>query len=272
MAHPALTPHHIPEALLTGAVRMLVVGCGGTGAAFASGLPYLHQAMRALGHPGGLRVTVADGDRVSESNCVRQPFSVHHVGRNKAEVLVSGINHFWGLDWSAHPRHVSDHDTVDGFEIVVGCVDSRAARRMLARSTRGSWSVRYWLDAGNEADFGQVVLGEPRARHGQAMRLPTVDELLPATVAPGTREEGPSCSAVEALTRQAPFTNHVLAHHMLFLLGQLFRTGVLAHHGMFLDLAGGIVQPIPVDPRQWEAMAGSPEGSRPAACQGQPAR
>lgn len=257
MAQPALTQHRISERLLTGAVRMLVVGCGGTGAAFASGLPYLHQAMLALGHPRGLQVTVADGEAVSETNTVRQPFNIHHVGRNKAEVLVTGLNNFWGLDWRAHPRHLTREDRLD-FEIVVGCVDSRAARAMLAKSTRESWNVRYWLDAGNEADFGQVVLGEPRAQHGTELRLPTVDEILPATVRPGREATGPSCSAIEALTRQAPFTNHLLAHHMLFLLGQLFRTGVLAHHGMFLNLAEGTVQPIPVDPLQWEAMRSVP--------------
>ena len=31
---------------------LAVVGCGGTGSAFASGLPYLHQAMRAQGLHG----------------------------------------------------------------------------------------------------------------------------------------------------------------------------------------------------------------------------
>lgn len=254
MAAPQIGPHRINPQLLQGPVRMLVVGCGGTGSAFASGLPYLHQAMRALGHPGGLDVTVADGDLVSESNCVRQPFTVHHVGRNKAEVLVTGLNLWWGLTWSAYPRHVTPANRLDGYDIVVGCVDTRAARRMLARATRTSWSVRYWLDAGNDADFGQIVLGEPREQSSAALRLPSVDELLPETVRPGPEDHGPSCSAVEALTRQAPFTNHVLAYHMLFLLGQLFTRGELTHHGMFLNLARGTVEPIPVDPAQWEAM------------------
>ena len=258
MAEQQVAPHRINERLLQGPVRVLVVGCGGTGAAFASGLPYLHQAMRALGHPGGLQVTVADGDLVSESNCVRQPFNVHHVGRNKAEVLVTGLNLWWGFAWQALPHHITQEDRLEGFDVVVGCVDNRAARRLLARLARNAWSVRYWLDAGNDSDFGQVVLGEPREQSVSAPRLPMVDELLPDTVRPGPENNGPSCSAVEALTRQAPFTNHVLAHHMLFLLGQLFTRGELTHHGMFLNLARGTVEPIPVDPAQWAAMQGVP--------------
>src|SRR5665811_670578 len=69
-------------------VHMAVIGCGGTGSAFASGLPYLHQAMRALGLHG-LEVTLMDGDLISETNCVRQPFSRGEVGMHKSIVLAS---------------------------------------------------------------------------------------------------------------------------------------------------------------------------------------
>src|ERR1035437_6478435 len=69
-------------------VHMAVIGCGGTGSAFASGLPYLHQAMRALGLQG-LQVTLMDGDLISETNCVRQPFSRGEVGLRKSIVLAS---------------------------------------------------------------------------------------------------------------------------------------------------------------------------------------
>jgi len=210
--------------------------------------------MRALGHPGGLRVTVADGDVVSESNIVRQPFSIHQVGKNKAVELVTGINRWWGLNWSAHPHYLTVKDHLD-FDIVVGCVDTRAARAMLAKTTNASAAVRYWLDAGNGPDFGQIILGEPQvAIKPNALRLPTVAELLPETVDESIVDTTPSCSAFEALTRQAPGTNHVIAQHMFFLLGQLFRLGQLDHHGLFLNLASGIVQPIPVDPKQWELM------------------
>src|SRR6266576_227418 len=42
--------------------RIVVVGCGGTGATLLGGLPYLHQAFIAAGGPR-LSVIVADGDR-----------------------------------------------------------------------------------------------------------------------------------------------------------------------------------------------------------------
>ena len=66
--------HTLIAELLRRPVRVLVVGCGGSGCAIAGGLPYLHQAMLVAGHPGGLQVTIMDGDIISATNCVRQPF------------------------------------------------------------------------------------------------------------------------------------------------------------------------------------------------------
>src|ERR1035441_1552792 len=58
----AMEIHRIHPELLERQVRVLVVGCGGTGSAVVAGLPYLHQSLVAHGHPGGLHVTVIDGD------------------------------------------------------------------------------------------------------------------------------------------------------------------------------------------------------------------
>jgi PRTRC genetic system ThiF family protein len=96
--------HRLHGELLRREVRVLVVGCGGTGSSIIGGLPYLHQAMLAQGHPYGLRVTVMDGDTISPFNCVRQPFSRAEVGLNKAIVLVNRLNIFWGFDWKAGRR------------------------------------------------------------------------------------------------------------------------------------------------------------------------
>ena len=88
--------HHLSPELIRRPVRVLVVGCGGNGSAITAGLPYLHQAMLVHGHPG-LEVTLMDGDVVSPTNCVRQPFSQAEIGHSKAVVLVSRMNLFWGL-------------------------------------------------------------------------------------------------------------------------------------------------------------------------------
>jgi PRTRC genetic system ThiF family protein len=109
-------------------VRVVVVGAGGTGSALVMGLPYLDQAMRVWGHPYGLEVTMMDGDTVTETNCIRQPFSASDIGQNKAIVLVNRVNLFWGTRWSAEPTYFHDRclqqDCNKPPDLVIGCVDT----------------------------------------------------------------------------------------------------------------------------------------------------
>jgi PRTRC genetic system ThiF family protein len=88
--------HNVHPELLKHRVRVLVVGCGGNGSAIAAGLPYLHQALLAYGHPEGLHVTLLDPDIISSTNCVRQPFSQSETGLYKSVVLANRLNLFWG--------------------------------------------------------------------------------------------------------------------------------------------------------------------------------
>ena len=251
MAHDLL-----PE-LIRRPVRVLVVGCGGNGSAITAGLPYLHQAMLVHGHRGGLDVTLMDGDVVSATNCVRQPFSQGEIGHSKAVVLVSRLNLFWGLQWHAVPEHFSEQTNVDRVDVVIGCVDSRAARRVIAQKVTGRRSdVSYWLDLGNHSTGGQFVLGQPWNWENKrsATRLRTVAELFPELVEPSLDNDGlPSCSAVEALELE-PFVNPTLANHALALLARLFRHGSITYHGAFVNVAGSRVQPLGADPAVWLAL------------------
>jgi PRTRC genetic system ThiF family protein len=135
--------HSIPEALLSKRVRVTLVGCGGTGSTMAASLPYLHQAMLAWGHPYGLDVTLVDGDRISRTNCVRQPFSESEIGLYKATVLATRINLFWGLGWKGVPEFL-DEGWREETDILIGCVDSRKSRRKII-STSAFWNCYYWL-------------------------------------------------------------------------------------------------------------------------------
>jgi PRTRC genetic system ThiF family protein len=251
--------HTIPGLLLEKTVRITVVGCGGTGSAVASGLPYLHQAMLALGHPGGLDVTLVDGDRISRINCVRQPFSESEIGLHKATVLATRINLFWGLGWKGQPEFL-DEGWREETDILIGCVDSRKARNMILGS-QAYWNSHYWLDLGNNASTGQFILGQPENGRNKRchMRLPTVAELFPEIVNPklDKKDKLPSCSAIEALQRQEPFINQTLAYHALALLARLFRFGRLSHHGGFINLSTGHMLPLPVDLSVWKRMAAS---------------
>ena len=251
--------HTICPSLLKRPVQIVVVGCGGTGSTIASGLPYLHQSMLATGHPGGLDVTLMDGDRISATNCVRQPFSETEVGLFKSVVLVRRLNLFWNLEWKAVPKHL-DRSTglPNPIDFIIGCVDSRGARGVINELIGQRWTdVRYWLDIGNNAESGQFVLGQPlngRNRR-KAHRLRTIAELFPEIVDASLDDNSqPSCSAAEALDRQHPFINQTLAYHALALLSRLFRCGSISYHGGFLSLSSGSSLGLRAEPGLWKSM------------------
>jgi PRTRC genetic system ThiF family protein len=225
--------------------QVVVVGCGGTGSAVVGGLPFLHQALLAAGQPG-LQVIVADGDKVSTTNCVRQPFSESEIGLYKSVVLVNRINLFWGLNWQASTEYITK-DTQGKADIIISCVDTRAARYQLTKSSLFKECV-YWLDLGNTAGGGQFVLGQPKNNRNRKTRgrLPTIAELFPEIISPllDKADTLPACSAVEALERQEPFINQTLAYHALAMLARLYRHGEISHHGAFISLQTGRMSPL----------------------------
>jgi PRTRC genetic system ThiF family protein len=265
--------HILPRDLIgQRALRVLVVGAGGTGSAIVMGLPYLDQAIRVWGRSGGLEVIMMDADTVSETNCVRQPFSTSDIGQNKATVLINRINLFWGMRWRAEPTNFNERtlDRVNdtSLDILIACVDTRAARNTIERAlTKTRNRTAYWLDLGNNAASGQFVLGQPlNARNRRkADRLRTVSELYPEIIdAAGGEDPLPSCSAVEALDRQEPFINQTLASSALAMLARLFRYGKLTHHGGFFNAQSGLMSPLPVDPQLWSKTRGRARKATPS--------
>ena len=238
-------------------LRVLVVGAGGNGSKLTVGLKNLHFALLALGHPG-LQVTLADGDVVSESNLVRQSFYPSDVGLPKATVLVNRLNLSCGLGWEALPRHVTARDLRDArIDLLLGCVDTRGARRTLAEGVRQNGSIVYHADLGNTRDTGQVVLGCPlgRVNPRRRDRLRTAFELFPELVdAALPEDDAPSCSTLEALEKQDLFVNDTLVTATLALLWRLLRHGEVTYHGAFADLKTGSARPLPVDPALWRRL------------------
>jgi PRTRC genetic system ThiF family protein len=191
-------------------------------------------------------VTLIDPDTVSETNCVRQPFCRTEIGFPKAIVLAHRINLFWGLNWRGMQAQIQQIAKNAEVDFVIGCVDTRKARRAIDKWALQS-RVLYWLDLGNNASSGQFILGQPKNRvnHKKKNRLPSVTELYPEIAAPGVKDDDqPSCSAAEALTRQEPFINQNLAYQALGMLTQLLRHGSVSYQGGFCNLATSQLVPL----------------------------
>lgn len=227
--------HTVPGYLLKPQhpVTINLIGCGGTGSQLLTHLARIDFTLRAGGlgfgtHPG-LHVRAFDGDTVSEANIGRQNFAPSDVGQNKAVVLITRINRFYGQNWEAHP-YMYDESVIakdlHRVNIIITCVDSAKARITIAKinkqkpvpikkevgQTTGRWTELpyfqnternthayqrqyYWLDLGNGRNSGQVVLGslstvkQPEGLAGTIDKLPTILDLFPNLEAHDTEEE-----------------------------------------------------------------------------------
>jgi PRTRC genetic system ThiF family protein len=258
--------HLIEPQLLDRRVRVHLVGVGGNGAQMAACLARLDIAMRALGHPGGLHVTAFDGDAVSTANVGRQLYSPSDVGQNKALLTIHRLNLFYGLDWAARPwRYEEAGRGSDGPDIVVSCVDSRAARRTVHRSLLfPTSSTNYWLDLGNTESTAQAILGEPARSIGKRRaggpRLPCVTDLFPELLNEAVKEDNtPSCSVRMSLASQGLFVNDVVVRFAAQLLYELFSRGKLSAHGVVINLASKRSAPIDINPDVWRRYGFGPE-------------
>lgn len=263
--------HSIHPELLSKPVAVLLVGGGGSGSRMLENLICLHRAMLALGHPFGLSVTLLDDDRVSDANVGRQAFYPSDIGSYKAITLINRANMAMGTtQWKAVVDRLAVADTnLQGFDLVIGAVDNRAARLAIVRGLeRPSGGVRYYLDLGNRSSDGQVVLGEvtsARRKTDDVWRLPHVGELFPELIDTAwdkIDDHVPSCSLAEALEKQSLFINSSVSLFASNLLWQLFTTGQIEHHGAFVNLERMSVMPMAIDVEVWRRFGVDKNGKR----------
>lgn len=251
-------------------MTILLVGCGGTGSFAALHLARLaYEARRGNGPK--LRLIFVDPDRVEEKNIGRQNFCPAEIGQAKAMALASRYNLAFGLeigavigpfevgmvtDWAAKGHHWDAENML----LVIGCVDTPAARADIARSVdqanhkhvqRRIW----WLDAGNSEHAGQVLIGngwdivlDPFL--GRCVEVPWPSLQEPGIVQ-GSRgvgeqgEENLSCAELMALNAQSLMINQAMAGWIGVYVYRL-----LAHdldtHQTWLDLRGGNVRSVAV--------------------------
>lgn len=239
-----------PSRWLDNAVRITVIGCGGTGSALIDGLCSLDSTLRQLGHPG-FQITAVDGDHVSASNVGRARFTMADVGLNKAVLLAHRMSLFYGTDIKALPDHFTAR-TQSSADLFITATDS-AKLRAAFPDWIGRYSRAYWLDAGNGDRTGQLVwgsLGDPSANG----YLPNVVDLFPELrdrSFQAAQREVPTCSTEEALRQQSWPINRALALHMSDMLYQLIRHGSCEHNGLFCSVSPPSVSLIPATPESW---------------------
>jgi PRTRC genetic system ThiF family protein len=236
-------------------LRLILVGCGGTGSWLAPSVARIARLQRDQGRQ--VEVAFYDHDHVEAKNIPRQHFCDAELGRNKAVTLAARYSAAWGVEIAAVPKRfnaanvATNHNTLT---IVVGCVDNAAARSEIA-GVVGRWVDHrmpvWWLDCGNDESSGQVIAGSDinlQAFEGSFTPSCKICKRLPAPslVAPDLLQPRPeellasklSCAEIQLANAQSLAVNQIVASvatdYLLRLVG-----GGLKRFATFFDLSSG---------------------------------
>lgn len=213
--------------------KILVIGCGGTGAFVIS---HLARLFSTFGEDHSYELLIADGDIVEEKNLLRQHFISQDIGKNKAEVLAERYAAAFGIQISAITEHIEKEKFLISqanyrATLIIGCVDNNATRKLIHNTffakdtTHNIGNNLFWIDSGNEESNGQVVCGcalpryvyygtvintqikNPRTRAG-VFSLPCVTELYPEILSEKSKFNSQlSCAERAASAPQNMMTN-----------------------------------------------------------------
>jgi PRTRC genetic system ThiF family protein len=151
---------------LTTRVRLVLIGCGGTGSWLA---PAVARISRLLIEKFAKEVAVGfvDPDTVEGKNIYRQNFCAAEIGVNKAVALATRYSLAWGVDIQAYPikfgwsitNDLGSSLGNDNLSVYIGCVDNVRARRDILGAIRNAYGTCFWIDCGNVKESGQVLIG-----------------------------------------------------------------------------------------------------------------
>ena len=258
-------PYYLDNEFLLDNPWITVVGCGGTGGFVAEGLCRLFQGRDAT-------IVLVDHDRVEPHNLLRQNFYPADVGEFKSKALADRLAQAYNrpVGYSVYPfreesfGHGSRYPGLSSHDgLVIGCADNAAARRAMAECLPGD-PCRWLIDAGNDTNWGQVLVGNVAERirleeppfTGETCLLapaPTLQrpDLLTAV---STRPPDVDCAALD-LTDQDPTINQMMASLVLQVVRRMV-AGTCPFLGLYLDMDLGTVTPSYVTPETVARLVG----------------
>lgn len=245
---------------------IMVVGCGGTGGFVAEGLCRLMIGT-------DMTLTLVDHDRVEESNLGRQNFFASDLGRFKAEVMAKRLAAQYGrpVEYTTEPVQLLRIN--DRGHLTIGCVDNPEARRQLQYCGQNMMGgkvgyfnagARWYIDAGNSENSGQVLIGNSLLREmqqafipesGVCRKLPIPTIQQPALLAPAPKKPRRNCAQAVAADEQSPVINRMMADLVLTFVHRLIK-GTLSWMAAYVDLEAGTMSAIDATPEAVSRITG----------------
>lgn len=242
-------------------IALYLIGCGGTGSWLAPTLCRLARLLNEKNKP--TQVTFIDPDIVEEKNLIRQNFCAAETGLNKAQTLALRYSAAWGVEIGAVVQPFQSQrilSEVNTLTLLIGCVDNAEARNSIAQTlnnhqfyARTATSL-WWLDCGNHATSGQVLLGshldlEPQTYQFNELgcpRLPAPTLQHRELLIPQGEElihSGLSCEELAFRNTQSLGINQMVAAYASEYLIE-FITGKLKRFATYFDLISGAAQSV----------------------------
>ena len=256
-------------------LRIIQVGCGGTGSQLARMTAAVCAALRDRGE--SVEFVFCDPDIVEARNVPRQLFATSDIGRPKAAVLAERYSAAWGLAATvdATPFSAAAYELWNNYDrrltVIVGAVDNAAARREIAKACEANRENAlpyvWWIDAGNAADSGQVLVGsDAKARNlrgsvqlGAVFRLPAPSLVAPDLLVARDEELAQarmSCAELVAASLQSQTVNAWAATVAGDTLYRLLVSRDLARFATWFDSRSASVRSTTTSPGEIARAAG----------------
>ena len=240
-------------------VNIIIVGCGGTGG-------FVAESVCRLLTGRDNSITLVDHDRVEPHNLLRQHFYREDIGQFKSKVLADRLARSYGriIGYSTHPLSENTHMDNLGIpnhesQLIIGCVDNAKARKAMDYHLEGN-QRRWLIDAGNGTNWGQILIGNSRARELTENDVESMFRDNICLRAPGPALQRPDilttvletptdidCAQAMDLTDQDPTINGMMAALVTQVTRRML-AGTCPFMGLYLDLELGQVTPSYVTP------------------------
>ena len=265
----------------TTTTHLVVIGCGGTGSHLAEHVVRLALVLRDQGKR--VRITFIDADRVTSANVPRQKFCQADIGQPKAAALAWRYSAAWGVEIHVRLERFSaamldDQQREWPLTVLLGCVDNAQARGDIATVLERNHSRHHprfwWLDAGNFADTGQVVLGcdarldeSAFTQEGICTRLPSPALVHPDLLMPRPEEDAASalsCAELAAVNAQSLVINQAMAMVMTQYLMAFLVAGSLRQFATYVNLPALSMRSLAITPETIRAAVSPGAAARPS--------
>jgi PRTRC genetic system ThiF family protein len=198
-------------------IKVVLVGCGGTGSRVLVELSALSQNLVEMDHLG-FEIHVFDPDTVEQHNIGRQQFYQTDLHESKSQVLATRVNRSYGDNIISYFKYCEEKELTDiDPDIIITCVDNVGFRKSLDKILF-NWRNNnlIWIDTGNDKNSGQVIMS--MYQYNEKI-TPNCVDLFPDMI---DQENVPSCSTKAALKKQSFNINKFIANFTIQFLTNIF--------------------------------------------------